>query len=166
MASYLSGPPSSTRVRSASFRQHLPQHPHHEELPRSAQRNREEDSTTHQQSSKIKGKIPLTFNHTNIVCRTGHLLGLILDKHLDRDTNILNFVTHSKDGTNEDASLRQRTMYDKSWGTDASVLSSRISEFQPSQMGVERNARENVGGRKCNFTIGYWHYWSGAGFSF
>ena len=42
-------------------------------------------------------------------------------------------------------------MYDKSWGTDASVLSSRFSEFQPSQMGVECNAREDVGGRMCGF---------------
>ena len=37
------------------------------------------------------------------MCRTGHLLGLILDKHLDRDINILNFSTYSKDGANEDA---------------------------------------------------------------
>ena len=61
-------------------------------------------------ASKIKGKISLTFNLTNIVCRTGHLLGLILDKHLDRDINILNFSIHSTDGANEDASSRQRLM--------------------------------------------------------
>ena len=95
-----------------------------------------EDFTTHQQPSKIKGKIPFVFNLTNIVCRTGRLLGLILDKHLDRDINILNFSTHSKDGANEEASLRQRTMYDKSWGTDASVLSSRFRNFSPLKWGL------------------------------
>ena len=63
------------------------------------------------------------------------MLGLILDKHLDRDINILNFSIHSTDGANEDAASRQRLMYDKSWGTDALVLSSRLRNFGPLKWG-------------------------------
>ena len=97
--------------------------------------------------SKIKGNLPLTFNHTNIVCRTGHLLGLILDKHLDRDVTILNFSIHSTDGANKDASSRQRPMYDKSWGTDASVLSSRLDFSASNKRGWCHTLGEESGGK-------------------
>ena len=123
-ASYLPGPPHPRGLGRLRFiitspSTHLSKDSH--DRPREIERR---TLRLKHQTSKIKGKFPLVFNLTNIVCRTGHLLSLILDQHLDRDIDKLNFSTHSNDGANEDASSRQRTMYDKSWGTDASVLSS------------------------------------------